>query len=172
MFFSGRQILDLVLIANECLDRKLKSRILGVTCKLDIGKAYDHVNWDSLFNLLSKMGFGERRRRWVKACVTTVHFLVLVNGSPVGFFGSTQSLRQGDPLSPLFFHLNIEVLRRILKKNEESGLIHGFQVRLNNSNGVCISHLFANDTILFCDASREQLFYIRMTLICFQEIIG
>ena len=50
----------------------------------------------------------------------------------------------------------MEVLRRILKKTKDSGLLCGFHVGPVNSIGVRISHLlFIDDTILFCDASRE-----------------
>ena len=50
----------------------------------------------------------------------------------------------------------MEVLSQILKKTEDSGLLRGFQVGPVNSIRVRISHLlFADDTILFCDASRD-----------------
>ena len=63
----------------------------------------------------------------------------------------------------------MEVLSHILKKTKEGGLIQGFHVGPINSTGIRISHLlFAVDTILFCDASREQMLSIRLVLTCFQ----
>ena len=47
-----RQILASILIANECLDSRLKAGVPGVVCKLDVEKAFDHVSWDFLMYML------------------------------------------------------------------------------------------------------------------------
>ena len=57
-FVKGRQILDSVLIANECLDNRLRLEEPGVLCKFDMEKAYDHVDWNFLLYLLRRCGFG------------------------------------------------------------------------------------------------------------------
>ena len=66
----------------------------------------------------------------------------------------------------------MEVLSRLLKKTE-CNLIRGFHVGAVNFVGMRIFHLlFANDTILFCDASRDQLLSIRLVLSCFRAFMG
>ena len=80
-FVEGRQILYVVLITNEVVDSRLKNNESGVLCKLDIEKAYDHVNWKFLMAVLRKMGFGEKWIKWIDRCISIVKFFVLINGS-------------------------------------------------------------------------------------------
>ena len=167
-FVGRRQILDSVLIANEFLDSRLKNGIPWVIVKLDIEKAYDHVNWNALFYLMERMGFGTRWQRWIRAYITTVRFFVLVNRSPAGFFGSSRGLCQVDPMSPLLFLLIMEVLSKLLKRTEDCGFLCGFQAGSHRQGGMKISHIFfADDIILFCDTSKEQLLYIWMVFFIF-----
>ena len=119
------------------------------------------------------MGFGYKWQGWIRACISMVRYSVLINGSPAGFFGSSRGLRQGDPLSPLLFLLVMEILSKILKKVEASGLIRGFQATRRGGEGLCISHLlFADDTMVMCDADAVQLMYLRLSMTCFEATIG
>jgi hypothetical protein len=160
-FIGGRKILDSVLIANECLDARMRSGTPGVICKLDLEKAYDHVNWSFLLYLLKRCGFGERWREWIEWCISSVRFSILVNGSPEGFFNSSRGIRQGDPLSPLLFVMVMEALSRMVNATVEQGLIAGFSVGERVFSDLVVSHsLFADDTLIFCEACPEQIRWI------------
>ena len=151
---EGRQILDAVLIANEAMDSRLKSNQGGVLCKLDMEKAYDHVSWKFLLVVVKKMGFGERRIKWIEWCISTVRFSVLINGSPSGFFQSSRGLRQGDPISPYLFVITMEVFSCLLRRAISGGFLSGWRVRGRGGEGILISHLlFADDILVFCEES-------------------
>ena len=59
-FIQGRQILNVVLIANEVVDEKRRSREEGVVFKIDFEKAYDLVDWDFLDHVLEGKGLSLR----------------------------------------------------------------------------------------------------------------
>jgi hypothetical protein len=168
-FVQGRQILDSVLIANECLDSRMKLRDPGVLCKLDLEKAYDHVDWGFLIYMLRRCGFSQRWRRRIYTCISTAKFSVLVNGTSCGFFPSSRGLRQGDPLSPLLFIIVMDALSRMLTRARDGGFISGFAV--GRTTPITTSHLlFADDTLILCGADSSQLGYLKGVFVWFQAV--
>ena len=73
-FVKGRQILDGVLVPNECVHLKNRERLPRLICKLDLEKAYDRVHWDFLDHLLLRMRFGAKWRKWTEECVSPLVF--------------------------------------------------------------------------------------------------
>ena len=172
-FVRDKQILDPVIIANECFDSRLKFRVPGLICKLDVEKAFDHVNWNFLMQMLERSGFSTKWRQWILFCLSTVRFSILINGSPCGSFGSTRGLRQGDPLSPLLFVLVIETLGRMLDKAVLEGRMSGFSVGNLEGRSMAVSYLlFADDALIFCKADLDQILILRMILIWLEAVSG
>ena len=172
-FVMGRQILDASLIANEVIDAWQKRKEKGLICKLDVEKAYDSINWQFLMKVMQKMGFGSKWLGWIWSCISTSKHSILVNGVPAGFFPSSKGLRQGDPLSPYLFVMGMEVLSALIRRAVVGGFLCGCSIGGGRRPTVNISHLlFADDTVVFCEAKKEHLLHLSWILFWFEAASG
>jgi hypothetical protein len=143
-FLKGRQILDAIGTARECLHSIKSKKIQAIILKLDLKKAYDCTNWYFLRLILLQSGFGISITNWIMACVISTSFVILINGEASKFFKSCRGRTQGCPLSPLLFILDMEGLSLSLKKAQVDGMITGIKV----SRLIKILHLSCVDDVL------------------------
>lgn len=59
--------------------------------------------------MMKTMGYKEKFISWIKVCITTPSFTILVNGEATSRFRTSRGIRQGDLLSPLLFVTAMEV---------------------------------------------------------------
>ncbi|CAN1848719.1 LINE-1 reverse transcriptase homolog, partial [Linum perenne] len=165
--FSGdRAIQDNIIIVHEVLHNfKTRSKRGGnwnMLIKMDMKKAYDMVEWDCLDQTLRALGFNDVWCGWIRACVQTVRFSVLLNGALTDQFYPSRGIRQGDPISPFLFILLTNSLSRLIQKGVSTGTLK--RLKLNKRCPTLTHILFADDTILFGDASVSEADEILKTM--------
>jgi hypothetical protein len=172
-FLPGRQITDNTLLAFETFhhlkhNRNKKKGFVGI--KLDMAKAYDRLEWNFIENTLTTMGFPSRLVQTIMYCVNTVSFSILVNGQPSPSFKPQRGIRQGDPLSPYLFILCADVFSGLITKSQNLSLINGIVIAHDAPK---ISHLFfADDSIIFCKASKDEAIQLKAIFDEYQRISG
>ena len=102
-----------------------------------------------------KLGFLDIWIDRVMTCVTSPSFSILFSGKPFCKITPSRGLHQGDPLLPYLFLLCAEGFTSLLAKAEMDGRILGVSIC---RRAPTISHLlFANDSLLFCQASQNKV---------------
>lgn len=115
---------------------------LGVVVSLDAEKAFDSVEWEYLWTVLWKFGFGPKFIKWLRMMYAFPRARVRTNNSLSQAFPLGRGTRQGCPLSPGLFALAVKPLA--LRIRDESA-VWGIQVGVVEEK---IS-LYADDTILY-----------------------
>lgn len=89
-YIAGRKIEDNIILAQELLKGFNQKQTANKLCvQIDISKAFDVINRDFVILMLQRMGFKDKFIGWIRACITTTSFSILVNGYPSNFFEST-----------------------------------------------------------------------------------
>ncbi len=109
---------------------------------LDVSKAYDTVNRESLWRVLNEMGYGGKTTRVIKSLYTDLQTKVMFGDIVTDYIPIERGLKQGCVLSPILFSLYVRELSNRL-------LASGVGV---NTPGVRIPGLFfADDIVLMAD---------------------
>ncbi len=126
-FFNIHTLFNLIYLQNP-------STFPETVISLDAEKAFDRIEWEYLFAVLKKFGFGNKFCSWICLLYTSPQASVCTNDTRSSYFTLKRCTHQGCPLSPLLIALAIKPLSAALRafssfedmtqEGEEHGLSH------------------------------------------------
>jgi hypothetical protein len=123
--------------------------------KLNFAKAFDTIEHEAIIQVTKNKGFNDNWINWARAILSTGTSSILLNGIPRKQFECKQGVRQGDPISPLFFYL----FGSDLLQSAVNDLVHfGNLCRPIETNDMDFPIIqYADDTLLVLPADDNQL---------------
>lgn len=171
-FVPGRQITNNIVIVQEVIHtmRKKQGAKGYMAIKIDFEKAYDRLKWSFIRDTLNELNFPMLMNEVIMECVSSPTMRILRNGKKTDSFTPTRGIRQGDPLSPYLFVLCMERLNQVI---EEAVIGGRWKPIYASRGGPLLSNLFfADDIMLFAEASTDQATVIMDCLQCFCNASG
>ena len=102
-YVKGTTIFDAVKTIEDVMEFSKRYSFDGRMVCLDFKKAFDTVSRDFLFRTLSVFGFGPSFIQWMHTFYKNVSSCVLNNGFATSSFAVERGVRQGDPLSLIYY---------------------------------------------------------------------
>lgn len=157
LFFNIRRLLNVLYSPCQSVSECLLS--------MDAEKAFDRVEWNFLFETMSKFGFGDSFISWMRLLYSSPSAMVLTNNTYSKPFNLYRGTKQGCPLSPLLFVLAIEPLAISIRSN---GLIAGITRGITTHK----LSLYADDLLLYVSKAESTIPHIIQLIHEFGEISG
>ena len=172
-FTPNRLITNNVLVAFKFmhyLNHKSEGKENYMSIKLDMSKAFDRVEWSFIKGVMEKLGFVEKLIDIIMNCVSSVSYLLLINGEACGNISPSRGIRQGDPLSPCLFLLCAKGFSALIHEAARNQQINGISICRGCP---LITHLFfTDDSLLFYKAKEQECHTLVTILNRYEEASG
>ena len=135
-YVKVRTIFDAVWSIEDIMEYTKLREQPGIMTVFDFEKAFDSLSWKFLISTLQSFNFGKSFINWVKTLFSNISNCVLNNGFSTQLFVVQRGVRQGDPVSPYLFIIDLEVL---LIKIRGDGKIRGVMIGNNETKVTAFS---------------------------------
>ncbi|WVZ51719.1 hypothetical protein U9M48_002834, partial [Paspalum notatum var. saurae] len=152
------------LLANHLQKKEI------VVLKLDFEKAFDKIEHQAMLDIMKAKGFGSVWLTWMQDILSSSTSSVLLNRIPGKTIHCRRGVRQGDPLSPLFFVLAADLLQSILNRAKDQGILR-LPIPCSFDNDYPIIQ-YVDDTLIILEGDGRQLFALKFLLNSFATSIG
>ena len=141
-YIKGRFIGNNIRVTCDIFELAEKFEKDGMIVCLDFEKAFDSIDWEFMWHVLTSFNFGDKFIQYVKILYTNPVITIKNNGWLSETFAMSRVVRQGCPLSALLFIMCVETLSLKLRSTPN---VQGFKV---GNNEFKVSQ-YADDTTLF-----------------------
>ncbi|XP_074306123.1 uncharacterized protein LOC141641355 [Silene latifolia] len=169
-FVEGRCVFENIML-TQSLIKGYGQKGISPRCliKVDIKKAFDSLQWDFIGKMLQIFNFPPQFQKWLMGCITSTWFSIKIDGDCAGYFKGASGVRQGDPLSPFIFVLNMAILSRLLRKYHSK---HQVSCHLKCGK-IGLNHLiFVDDLMIFVKGDTPSVQAVADSLHSFAKMSG